>query len=298
MRNINGDLRKQNLGLDFNTYNRTFKDVKTIINAAANVKHIGKYHTSYVDNVETVDNLIKICTNFNISLAHISTLSLNGYNNLNVKEEFTENTLNINQTFNKNPYLISKYEAEQLILKNISETNLNAKIFRIGNIMPRITDGEFQTNYNQNGFILGITAIGQLQCVTEKILNTKINLTPVDECCKCIMKILNSDFCNTIYHVENDKKVKFSSIIDIFKDRNIEFKILDEKTFEKKLISDYSIGTEYLKSMFYTDYNKYSQNITLEILNNLDFEWQHLNKEYLNNIINISMKIRRNYETY
>lgn len=289
---LNGDLRKENLGLNESTYNRVFKDVKTIVNAAANVKHIGKYPISYVDNVETVNHLIKICIDFHISLAHISTLSLNGYSNKNVTEKFTENTLNINQTFNKNPYLMSKFEAEQSILKNILENALNAKIFRIGNIMPRISDNVFQINYNQNGFLLAINALSQLQMCTDETLQSKLCLTPVDDCCKAIYKILNSDYCNTIYHIENDKKIKISSILDILKERNIEFSTVSTKAFQKKLSNNYSIGNEYLKSTLDSNYNKYSNEITMEILDKLDFKWEPITKNYLENIINIAMKIK------
>lgn len=289
---LNGDLRKENLGLEETTYNRVFKDIKTIVNAAANVKHIGKYPISYVDNVETVNHLIKISLDFHISLAHISTLSLNGYWNKNVTEKFSENTLNINQTFNKNPYLMSKFEAEQSILKNISENALNAKIFRIGNIMPRISDGAFQINYNQNGFLLAINSLNQLQVCTEEALQSKLCLTPVDDCCKAICKVLNSDYCNTIYHLENDKKIKISSILDILKERNIHFSTINTKTFQKKLSDNYSIGNEYLKSTLDSNYNKYSNDITLEILDKLNFKWQPITKNYLENIINIAMKIK------
>lgn len=290
---LNGDLRKENLGLDDITFKKVFNEVKTIINAAANVKHIGKYHTSYVDNVETVNNLIKICTEFHISLAHISTLSLNGYYNDNVTEKFTENKLNINQTFNKNPYLITKYEAEQLILKNISENYLNAKIFRIGNIMPRLSDGIFQTNFEDNGFLIAIKKLSELKIFTNSMLNQKIYLTPVDECCNCINKILNSDYCNTIYHIENDKNIKISSILECFNERNIQFTEVSEEIFYKKLSDDYSFGTEYIKSIFSNNHNKYSKESTLDILNKLNYTWKSIPKTYLENIINISMKIRR-----
>lgn len=290
---IEGDLRKEKLGLEENVYNRIFKNITTIINSAANVKHIGKYHTSYVDNVETVFNLIKICLQFNISLAHISTLSLNGYNNENVNEIFTENTLNINQTFNKNPYLISKFEAEQLILQNIINNGLNAKIFRVGNMMPRIFDGKFQINYDQNGFLLAISTLSKLQIFTEEIDNKKICLTPVDDCSKAICEILKSDYCNTIYHIENNQKIKISSFINIFNERNIQFSNVPLKTFEKRIMNDYSIGTEYLKSFLATNSNKYSSDITFEILEKLNFKWNPIKKDYLENIINISMKIKK-----
>ena len=289
---INGDLRKENLGLDKRTYNKVFLNIKTIINAAANVKHIGKYNISYMDNVETVKNLIHNCLKFNISLAHISTLSLMGCPNSNVTHTFTENTLNIHQTFNKNPYLLSKFEAEQIIIKNISENYLNAKIFRIGNIMPRISDGVFQTNYDQNGFLLAINAFSKLQVTTQDMLNSPVVLTPIDECCSCIFTLLKSNYCNTIYHIESNQKIKLSNFIDLLNERNINFKIVNSEILDRKFKNQYSIGMEYIYSFFCANYNKYSNQTTSIILNELNFNWKPIKKEYLENIINISMKIK------
>jgi len=290
---IDGDLRKPNLGLDKNTFFRIFNNVKTIINSAANVKHIGKYNNSYIDNVQTVQNLINICLNFNISLAHVSTLSLNGLKNADVYKEFTENTLNINQTFAKNPYLISKFEAEQIILKNIAENYLNAKIFRIGNIMPRISDGLFQVNYDQNGFLLAINTLSNLKVITEQMLNSEICLTPIDECSKCIFLLLKSNYCNTIYHVENTETTKLSSIIDAFSKKNINFEIINQNAFDKKIKDNYSLGTEYISTFFKDNFNKYSNQLTNTILNELNFKWEKIQPDYLENIINISIKIKK-----
>ena len=289
---INADLRKKNLGLSNTAYQHLFKDIKTIINAAANVKHIGKYHTSYIDNVETVQHLIDICLEFSISLAHISTLSIHGYQTANVKDIFTENKLNVHQTFNSNPYLLSKFEAEQLILNNITNNHLNAKIFRIGNIMPRIEDGKFQTNLDTNGFLLAIHAFGQLQLYTNEMETTQICLTPVDDCAIAISEILKSDYCNTIYHIENTQKIKIGSLLDIFKERAFHFTEVSEKNFEKTLLSDYSIGIEYLKSVLATNYTKHNSIITEEILQKIQFKWRPIQKNYLENIINLSMKIK------
>lgn len=289
---LNGDLRRENFGLKETVYNRTFKDVKTIINCVANVKHIGKYNSAYIDNVQTVNNVIKTCLEFDINLAHISTLSLNGYKSDNTTEIFSENTLDINQTFHKNPYLITKFEAEQCVLKSISENHLNAKIFRIGNIMPRISDGIFQTNYEQNGFLLAINGLNNLQLITDKLLRRKICLTPADECARAIVQLLKNDFCNTIYHIEHPQKLNLSTIIDLLKARNTDFSLTTDETFFKKLRTNYSFKTEYLKNLVFSDFNKYTSDITYDILDKLQFTWQPIQKNYLENIINIAMKIK------
>lgn len=189
---INGDLTQENLGISLEEFFPLFERISTIINCAANVKHIGKYANFYKDNVKTVINLIDICKKYKISLAHISTLSLHGFQNGDSNNIFDENTLNINQTFDKNPYLISKYEAEQKILRAINNNEINAKIFRIGNIMPRMSDGVFQKNFEQNAFMLAIKEIGNIGLQTIEMLNVDLYLTPADECAKAIRVILES----------------------------------------------------------------------------------------------------------
>ena len=158
--------------------------------------------------------------------------------------------------------------------------------------MPRISDGIFQINFDQNGFLLVINTLQKMQSISEEMLDQKLHLTPVDECCKCIFEILTNDFCNTIYHIESDKKIKLSTIIDIFEERNIPFKIVTQKVFDKQLSTIYSVGAEHLFTVLNQPENKYSNAITQELCEQLGFEWQSIKKEYLQNIINIAMKIK------
>lgn len=290
---VNGDLSKEKFGMNENAFLKMLQPIKTIINSAANVKHIGKYRDFYKDNVTTVNNIIEIAEKYKIGFVHISTLSLNGFrtNKLVQNEIFDENTLYIGQTFNKSPYLISKYEAERNILSAIKEKNINAKIFRVGNIMPRVSDGMFQKNYNQNAFMLALSEILKLKIQNVEMLNSDIYLTPVDECCKAILTILNTNSSNTIYHIESNKPVKAIDIVNIMKEQEKKFKIADLPNLSDELYKNYNIGVEHLKTIIYNNSNKYSKNITIKLLEKNDFKWSKLNEKYLENIINIAKKI-------
>ena len=289
---LNGDLTKDDLGLSEEIVKEVFNEVKTIINCAANVKHIGKYKNFYKDNVKTVINLINICKKNNIGLAHISTLSLHGFKNKNVTDVFDENVLNINQTFDKSPYLLSKYEAEQKILKEINNNNINSKIFRIGNIMPRLSDGVFQKNFEQNAFMLAIKEINNLKLQTVEIMNSDIYLTPVDECVKAINKILKSEYKNTIYHIESDKEIRVSDVIRIIKKRGNELDITDSLDLKEELYKNYNVGVEHLNEIINQNTNVYSKEITIKILKDIGFEWSLLDEKYIRNIVNIALKIK------
>ena len=289
---LNGDLTKEDLGLTKNEYENVTKEINTVINCAANVKHIGKYNKFYRDNVQTVQNLINICKNNNISLAHVSTLSLHGFKAKNSKKIFDENILNIDQTFERSPYLISKYEAEQEIIKASNNKDINAKIFRIGNIMPRLSDGVFQSNYNQNAFMLAIKEINNIGLQTIEMINSNIYLTPVDECAKAINTILKSKCSNLIYHIESDREIQLKDFEKIIRKKGTGIEIADSQEMRKQLYKNYNVGVEHLNEILNKNTNEYSKDITLKVLEKQGFSWKELDNKYLEKIVKIAMKIK------
>ena len=128
---IEGELTKDQLGLDANKYNELTNDVTTVINAAANVNHIGNYDYFYNDNVNTVKNLIEFCKKGLVGLAHISTVSVAGYTDVSKQPtlDFTENILYKKQKLYNNVYLITKLLAETEIIEN-----LNSRKYKCQNI--------------------------------------------------------------------------------------------------------------------------------------------------------------------
>ena len=163
----------------------------TVINSAANVRHFAKLSTLRNDNVKSIKHLVDFCGNTK-SLAHISTLSVAGFTNeYSQNKIFDENTLYINQDFNNNPYLISKFEAEKIVLEATNKKGLNAIIFRLGNIMPRKSDGTFQINANQNIFLMTLKSILDCGLIAKDLLNISIEFSPVDECSNIIINLFD-----------------------------------------------------------------------------------------------------------
>ena len=75
---VEGDITKQNFELKEKEYLELQKNITTVVNSAANVRHYGKEESIIDTNVQSVKNILKFCKN-NISLAHISTLSIGGF---------------------------------------------------------------------------------------------------------------------------------------------------------------------------------------------------------------------------
>lgn len=275
---LNGDITKPYFNLEKETYFLLQKTITTVINCAANVKHFAKPEQIKIDNVLSVDYMIDFCKN-NISLAHISTLSIAGFKGKNTKNKiYDENTLYIKQDFNNNPYLITKFNAEKHILDAIENKGLNAKIFRLGNIMPRQSDGKFQQNANQNIFINTLKTFLNLKVISDELLNLKIEFSPVDECTQSILNLMN-DTSSCIYHILNNNEISIKFVIDTFETQGYHFETISHKKFIEKLNN---IEDEYVKEYILgTNLNEFSQNKTLKILKNSNFTWSKTTKEYI-----------------
>lgn len=308
---LNGEITKPNFNLSEDTYMLLQNSVKTVINCAANVKHFSKPEQIRSDNIGSVDNIINFCGS-KISLAHISTLSVAGFKGRSTLDKiFDENTLYIKQTFNNNPYLVSKFNGEKHILESIRDNGLHAKIFRLGNIMPRKSDGVFQENYNQNIFITAMKTIMNLNVICEEFLDIKVEFSPVDECAISIMNLIN-DNTSVIYHILNNNEISIRDILRIYgrldsenselitdsnsiidsdenttplKDTNFtnkKFKIVTLPYFrsiinslEDRYVKEYILGI---------NLNKFSQDLTLKCLKSHNFSWSESDKNYLLNI--------------
>lgn len=280
---LNGDISNEHFGLDIKTYEEIQQNVTTVINSAANVKHFAKLEVLRQDNVKSVENIIEFCSD-KISLAHISTLSIAGFKNENTLDiTFDENTLFINQDFKNQPYLISKFEAEKVVLEAIEHKNLNAKIFRLGNISPRISDGLFQSNYSQNVFMKSLHMLVNEKIISEKLLDIKIEFSPVDECAYNIFTLIKASTNNNIYHILNNKDISVGLLIEILKDNGYILNIIDHEKFSEIVNA---FNDEYIKEYISnTDLNDFSQNNTLKILKSKNITWSDSDSSYIKKIL-------------
>ena len=187
--------------------------------------------------------------------------------------------------------MITKYEAECEILKEIENKNIDAKIFRLGNIMPRISDGRFQINMHQNGFLSRLKTLLDIKYTTNEINNLYIDISPVDLCAKFIIKLMETPCENTVFHMSNPKFLSMKEILDSF---NVEFKLTNVENcinlinklnnpLNAHLVNDL-LSPELIET-------PYSCDITLKDLNKINLEWPEITKDYLKNLYNLIMQI-------
>ncbi len=290
---LKGDFLKENLGIVKTKYEEVEENITTIINAAADVKHYGRYEDFYNSNVKSVENILKLVEKSKASFAHISTESVCGYNKIGETKKYSENDFDIGQTFFDNVYITTKFEAEKLILNYINKNpNANIKILRLGNIMPRLKDGKFQLNYDQNAFLQKIKGIVKLKLVPDMLLESIIDISPVDVCAKAIVKLIENDENKSIYHVSN-KNIKVKEIVDILNEMDCKIKICNLDNFKEKVMDiteDYvAILQEQFNQLGY-DLNEIDNDFTIFTLEDLNLIWPNIDENYMKYIIEIINK--------
>ena len=294
---LNGDFLKEDLGLEPKIYQNLTSTIKTVINSAAIVKHLGNYEMFRKTNIESVENLIRFCeTSNHIHLVHISTLSVSGTLNHEHPTYFTEEDLYLGQSISHNIYIKTKFEAEQLLAKKI-EDGLNATIFRLGNISWRTNDGKFQINEEDNLFYNVIKFILLTKCLPNSSKSTEINISPVDLCAKLILMILEKNNIYNLYHIYNENTFSLEELVLLLNELGFNIQFVDQKVYQNTImnLNDSSSllakVTEFLKQEeSQKNTISISSPYTNKVLNQIHFTWPKLTKDYLQKKIGGSNK--------
>lgn len=279
---IEGDFELPFLGLTYDDYQNICEKITTIIHCGANVSHYGIFDKFYKTNVIGTENIIKLAYDSTAPLAHISTCSVGGFCKADNPKYLDENTINISQQFNNHVYMITKYEAECKVLNAISKNQINAKIFRLGNIMPRLKDGRFQINGRNNAFLARMKTISDICACPESFKDYKFDLSPVDKCANSIVRLLRLKDNQTIYHIVNPNTVE---TYKIFKCKSIKY-VNDKTAIELIKSNNNPYNAILLGDMQNKGYieTPTKNDFTIKKLKKCHFKWNKLNKSYLNKI--------------
>ena len=297
---LDGDITKKMLGINQDYSNAFGNTIDVVINSAAIVKHYGTEKLFLDTNVSGVQNIIDFCKKFGCKLVHISTTSVSGEgfdnNILENKKGFTEKNLYIGQDLS-NIYVLSKFLSERLILENIINNSLEAKIIRVGNITSRYSDGHFQINVSENAFINKIHSFLQIKSVPDYLLKQLIEFTPVDLCAEAIVKLGCSKTNFNIFHLFNNNFITFEYLISIASKLGLNIKTVNENEF-KNLVhelvkienkKDYVSGiiNDFDKTgkLNYNSSVEIKNEITNSVLENINFKWPIINENYIKKYI-------------
>ncbi len=207
---IDGDITRLDLfdkleGLPIDTY----------INCAANVKHFSAGTDIEDINVGGVENSVAFCKKKGCRFIQISTVSIAGMSVDGTPDEnlkLDENMLYFGQDLS-NKYTHSKFLAERITLEAIRD-GMDGKIMRVGNLMARQEDGEFQANFKTNNFLGRIKAYHLIGRIPYGDMGMDAEFAPIDCTASAILLLARTPEKCCIFHPYNDHSVFMGDIID------------------------------------------------------------------------------------
>lgn len=271
-------------------------DFKTVINCAACVKHFTNDDTLERINVQGVENLVSLCVKTGKRLVQVSTVSIAG---INVNGKFPrekvlyENELFFGQDLS-NKYIDTKFRAEKAVLEAVERDNLDGKIIRVGNLMSRHSDGEFQINSITNGFMRNLRAYAAIGKFPISQMDEIVEFSPIDFTANAVMCLAGTNSKFTVYHACNGHKVEMGDVvaslnscgikIDVVKDSEFSTALNNALRDDRKnmlvsgLISYLSSDSDHTEA-----YIGYNNSFTNKALYRLGFKWPITNEMYLKN---------------
>ncbi len=198
---LDGDVTAENFGLSPETVAALAGQVGLLLHSAADVRHYVSDGSSELTNRQGAANAASLAGTIGAKLAHISTASVCGEYLLAAPDavrSFTELDCDIGQNWMENPYIRSKFLAEQLLLEECRK-GLPVSIFRVGRLVGRSTDGVFQKNPSSNAFYGLVQGIKCLDSLPASLAERPVELTPVNECADAIVALLDAP--GAIWHV-------------------------------------------------------------------------------------------------
>ena len=229
-------------------------------------------------------NIIQFCRDGNCKLAHISTLSVGGFSNCTDIKCLDESLINVGQQFGNHVYMITKYKAECEVLKAFASNEISGKVFRLGNIMPRLKDGLFQNNKLDNAFISRLNTIKAIGVLPSEYLNMVIDISPVDLCAKSIITLLENSNLQTVYHIYNPYTLSIGRLLELL---NINVKIVSSRECINAIeMQNNPLHAHLLNDLLNDTFveTAVSNERTVLLLNEYGFTWNQLDVKYLNYI--------------
>ena len=272
-------------------------DFEQVINCAACVKHFSADDTLERVNYQGVLNLIRLCNETGRELIQISTVSVAGENvgqKFPEEKKIHENELDFGQCIT-NKYIDTKFRAEKAVLEAAAK-GMKGRVIRVGNLMSRVSDGEFQINSVTNGFmrtLRGYVALGKFPV---SLLDMPAEFSPIDSTAEAIVKIAGAEGDFSVYHAYSSYVIQMADVVEQMNSLGIAIETVNDEEFgrslqkalededKNELISGliaYLPGEQEAGGVYIDADNT----LTTKILYRLGFKWPMPDKDYLRNAL-------------
>ena len=285
---LEGDITDEDLDARFDALR-----FDTVINCAASVKHFANDASIETVNVRGVENLIRLARKHDAKLIQISTTSVPGVHTeetWRVNLRMPENHLFVIDDMN-NQYVRSKYRAELLVLDAV-RGGMRGKIIRVGNLMGRYSDGEFQTNMRTNAFLNGLRGFVNIGKCPLSHATDPMSFSPVDCTARAVVLLAGTDDRFTAFNADSRFTFDEMKVIDAVNRCGIRVTpVQDEEYYADyyRVMADpeKNAGVSALLTNDRPDVHpvETDNRFTANVLYRLGFSWPFIDDSYLEKII-------------
>ena len=227
---VKGDISEERLGMTEQEYDNLIRRVDEIYHCAADVRHYAADEQEYLKtNVGGTRNMLALAKAAGVAFYHMSTCSVAGDHLKDGAEPklFTELDYDIGQDWESNIYVKSKFLAEGLVME-AARAGMKTKIFRLGRLVGRASDGCFQKNPQTNSFYLHVQGFSKLGAITEGRKDSPVDLMPIDLAAQEVLALRAGEL--SVYHIMSHRPPK---MIDALKAVNPDVEVVTEETMNR-----------------------------------------------------------------
>lgn len=218
VRVVPGDMEQSDFGIGEAELAELAGRVGTLLHCAADVRHYtADPRASVRANAGGTANAIRLAARLGAGLAYVSTMSVAGEG---AGEAFTEESPPCELGGEGNAYVRGKCAAERLVMK-CAKMLPAARIFRVGRLVGRNSDGVFQKNRETNAFYNFLRGALALEKYPAGMAGLALELTPVDACARAIALLLEGR--ESVYHIFDPIRVEFGELVATLTGREVTF---------------------------------------------------------------------------
>lgn len=210
---ICGDMSLTNLGMDRDAFIRLSEQLDAVLHCAADVRHFGEREHFEKMNIGGTRNLLALGDHNNqIEFHHVSTVGVVEDIHRHGFWDRLEELNTLDDSFKLDSvYTDTKLEAERIVLSYVESGNVG-RIYRMGNLIARYSDGVFQRNIDDNAFYRSLKLLN-LTGLYPKLV-WKVDMTPVDFAARVVVSgMFETDRDEVVRHVCHPDPIDFGDMV-------------------------------------------------------------------------------------
>ena len=185
-------------------------------------------------NVGGVEQLVAWCEASGARLVHMSTYSVGGTIRADSGAVLDERHLYVGQE-SDNDYVRTKFLAERAVLAATAAGKIRGKVMRLGNLMGREADGEFQMNVGANAFVNSLKSYRALGAYPLEEMANPVEMSPIDRVAEAVCLLATTPDGMCVFHPYNAYALDMGAVVGAMNRHGFDVDRVSRKEFAARV---------------------------------------------------------------